>query len=313
MVSIGIEYLNQPVKIFSDFLRMKKLAYIFLFLSNAHFVKGQLPSTDVYLADFKNMSSLPQIQTLKYLSNFNPKGYNNQAKLFSYDEIYLTVAQDTSKFTDIYQLNLKSNEISRFTNTEKISEFSPSPSLVPGQLTTVRIENDGVDQSLWSYPVDRSGHGSRLLPQLKNIGYYNWINKDTIALFLVGNPNTLAIANIKSGIVSTLAENVGRCIKSDQSGHLFFVHKLKTDSWMLKSYQFSDQAIVNICLMPQGREDFELLPNGNMITGDGPLLKLYNPSNNKGWTAFADFTHNGITNINRLSIYRDRLVFINVK
>jgi hypothetical protein len=292
---------------------MQKLIFSGAILIFASAIFAQLPKTDVYLAEFKNLNSQPQMVALKYLNEFNPNGYNNQPKFFSYDEIYMTAAIDTQQSTDIYHLNIKNNQRYRVTDTEKISEFSPASVPSGKSFTCVRIEPDGVDQSLWKYPADRSGSGLRLLPSLKNVGYYVWLNKDSVALFLVGSPHKLVLANVKKEKIETLSENIGRCLKTDNNGHLLFVHKLTNEDWILKSYQIQDKVMTTICRMPNGREDFEIMINGTLIVGDGPYLKTFLPGKDKDWINIADLSLKGIKNINRLSVVRDRIVFVNNK
>lgn len=292
---------------------MQKLKLLGTFLIFSSSIFAQLPKTDVYLAEFKNLGTQPQMISLKYLNGFNPNGYNNQPKFFGYDEIYMTSAIDTSQITDIYHFDLKKTESYRVTNTEKISEFSPAPTPLLGSFTCVRIESDGVDQSLWKYPTDRSGQGTRLLPNLKNIGYYAWINKDTVALFLVGTPHKLAMANVKTNVVETIVESIGRCLKVDNDGNLYFVHKISTDNWVLKSYNIQDKSMSVICKMPSGKEDFDIMMNGTLVVGDGSMLKTFIPGKDIDWISIADFSLKGINNINRLSVVRDRIVFINNK
>jgi len=109
---------------------------------------GQLPKTDVYLATIKNLGTKPQMTTLSYISGFNKDGYNNQAKLFTYDKIYLTSAIDTHKITDIYKIDLSDYKLTQVTATEQISEFSPTPSPIKNQFSVVRIEADSSTQTL---------------------------------------------------------------------------------------------------------------------------------------------------------------------
>lgn len=292
---------------------MQKLILLGTFLIFSSAIFAQLPKTDVYLAEFKNLGTQPQMISLKYLNGFNPNGYNNQPKFFGYDEIYMTSAIDTAQITDIYHFDLKKTESYRVTNTEKISEFSSAPTPLLGSFTCVRIESDGADQSLWKYPTDRSGQGTRLLPNLKNIGYYAWINKDTVALFLVGSPHKLVIANVNTNATETILENIGRCLRVDNDGNLYFVHKIGTDNWVLKSYHIKDKSISVIYNMPLGREDFDIMMNGTLVIGDGSMIKTYLPGKDKDWVSIADLSPKGIKNINRLSVVRDRIVFINNK
>ncbi len=282
-------------------------------LFSASTLIGQLPKTDVYLATIKNLGTKPQMTTLSYLSGFNKDGYNNQAKLFAYDRIYVTSAIDTHKITDIYNIDLSDNELTQVTATEQISEFSPTPSPIKNHFSVVRIEADGSTQTLWLYPEDQSNKGYRVLKKLGNVGYHCWINEDSVALFLTGTPHTLAIAQLSTGKTEVIANDIGRCMKYDGSGNLYFVQKIQSDVWVLKSYQMVEKTINTICQMPPNREDFELLPNGSFITGDGSTIKSFNPEKDGSWVVAFDLSDQNIMNINRVNIIRDRLVFINNK
>jgi hypothetical protein len=276
-------------------------------------VIGQLPKTDVYLATIKNIGTKPQMTSLSYLSGFNKDGYNNQAKLFAYDRIYVTSAIDTHKITDIYKIDLNDNELSQVTDTEQISEFSPTPSPIKDHFSVVRIEADGSTQTLWLYPDNQSNKGYRVLKKLGNIGYHCWINEDSVALFLTGTPHTLAIAQLSTGKTEVIADDIGRCLKYDGNENVYFVHKIQTNLWVLKSYHIITKNMNTICQMPSNREDFEILPNGSFIIGDGPTIKSFNPEKDSSWVVAFDLSDQNIMNINRVNIIRDRLVFINNK
>lgn len=292
---------------------MRILFLLFVAFAFCDFAAAQLPKTDVFVAEFKNLGSKPQLQSVKYISGFNPGGYNNQAKFVSNDDLYLSVAIDTSRNTDIYHLDLKNQQYYIVTKTPQISEFSPILNPGKDRLTTVRIEPDGIEQSLWSYPSDRSNIGKRLFPLLKNVGYFTWINADKVAMFLVGNPHSLVVGDVNTGNTESIIDNVGRCLKTDANGNLLFVHKIREDLWMLKSFQYADKTISAVCQMPSNSEDFDVLANGMIITSTGSMIKAFNPSKDKTWWLIADFAAAGILNIQRPSVFRDRLLFINNK
>lgn len=294
---------------------MKAMAYKIVSISvltllTFEILYAQLPKTQVYLAEFADWSSQPQLKALRYLTNFNHNGYNNQAKFANADELYMSAAIDSAHQTDILHFDLRRRTVDKFTNTLKISEFSPI--IAPDQinLTTVRIESDGQDQSLWSYPLDRSNMGYRLFPKITNIGYYTWISRDTVAMFLVGNPHQLVLGNVKSGATEFLTDNIGRCIKSIPNGYLYFVHKIRADLWVLKSYHFSDRATTTICQMPSGKEDFDILPSGHILIGDGSQIKWLHPNNDKTWKIVKDFKDMGIFNIQRPTVFGNKILFI---
>ncbi|MBC7885338.1 MAG: hypothetical protein H7X99_07675 [Saprospiraceae bacterium] len=285
--------------------------FIFALIFISRDVKCQLPKTDLYVAEFKNLATIPQVSSVKFLNKFNLNGYNNQAKFFTYNDLYLSSGIDTHQITDIYHLQLKKNEIQRITNTEMISEFSPTLTPHEDFFSVVRIEADRKSQSLWMYPLDLSNTGYRVLSKLNNIGYHTWISKDSVALFLVGSPNTLVVADIKTNKIELITENAGRCIKIDQDGHLIFVHKVRQDLWLLKSYDVKEKSVFSICQMPANREDFDIMPNGTFIASDGAKIKIFNPLKDGEWIEVADFSNQNIMNIQRIQVLRDRVIFIN--
>ncbi|MBK9257747.1 MAG: hypothetical protein IPM42_19995 [Saprospiraceae bacterium] len=283
-------------------------AFLLLFFSSVAF--SQLPSTNLYLAELKFSGNSVSIKDISFLSDFNKKGYNNQPFLLNYQELYITSAIDTQKITDIYQLNIKTKVRTRFTDTEMISEFSPTPTPDGNHLTVVRIEADGQTQSLWKYPKDRSNIGYRLLPEINNVGYHCWLSESEVALFLVGDPHELVIANITTKTITPVIDNIGRCIKKDENNRLYFVHKLNDDNWFLKVFDKNSKQFSTICQMPKGSEDFEFLNNGSVLVGNGAKLLTFSTTNNDGWKEISDFKKFGINNISRLSAIRDRLVFV---
>lgn len=287
------------------------ILYIFVFIGV--FLNAQLPSTNVYVAQLRSSGAEPIISNVEYVSDFNVGGYTNQPKFFDYENIYVSVASSSDTITDIYQLKINSQEYWRITETEDISEFSPAPVPNSENFSVVRIEQDGVSQSLWIYPLNRSNQGQRLLKKLNTIGYHTWLNSKKVALFLVGKINTLAIADITNDDVQIITENIGRCIKTKDENTVVFVHKIRPDFWLLKSYDIREKAITTICQMPKDREDFEILANGTFIVGNGSKISFFNPEKSIQWVDIADFTAIGINNITRLAVARDRLAFVNVK
>lgn len=291
---------------------MKKSVLLLInFLVISSTVTGQLPVTEVYAATIQDDLKGLSIESLRLLSGFNPGGYNNQARFFSEDQIYLSVQKPGEKTTDIVKLQLKSNELSWVTKTKEISEFSPMPCPDGKHFTTVRIEKDGKDQSLWQYPSDRSGMGSRLFPKLNNIGYYTWINKDFAALFLVGEPHRLVLGNVRNDKIVDIAQNPGRCLRYHENGNLYFVQKLENGKKWLQSYNIQDQAITSIVQMPGDNEDFEITNDGLIIVTDGPFIKTTNLSGISEWRQVADLTSLNILQPQRPALFGNQLLFVN--
>src|SRR5690349_2540611 len=141
----------------------------------------KLTHHDILLLNLnKTSSGIWQPSTPKFLTAFNPKGYNNQPRFFTDNELWLTVQipSDTTQ-TEIYALDLSGKSFTRVTATPKTGEYSPT--LMPGgkRFSAVRVEEDG-NQRLWSFPVDMSDNGHPEFDHLLNVGYHCWLN-DTLA------------------------------------------------------------------------------------------------------------------------------------
>ncbi|MCZ2100205.1 MAG: hypothetical protein LC107_01545 [Chitinophagales bacterium] len=281
----------------------------FLYLTS----QAQLPITEVYLTTLNKPQGQWTIGDLRYLSDFNPSGYNNQANFFDNGWIYLTSNYKDSLYTDIIALHPDKKQLFKVTNTLRISEFSPSPIPKSDEFCTVRIEKNGKDQSLWKYPLSRENYGQRLFPNINNIGYFCWLNRTNIGMFLVGEPHQLAIGNASTGKIQVLGTNPGRCLKTDHNGILYYVDKVSNDLWILKAYDLNQASTSSIIKMPSGKEDFDILPDGTFISANNSLILSFHPEKDIGWQVIADLFNDGITNIQR-PIYKDKqLLFIHGK
>lgn len=270
---------------------------------------GQLPKTSIHIVELKNLFGKPSILDVSYITSFNGDGYNNQPYFLEYDKLLMTLCLGNSNHPDVFYLDLASNTYNKVTATEGLGEYSPTLRPSSNLISCVRTEKDGKTQSLWTYPTDRSSIGSRLLRSISNVGYYNWISSDTVAIFLVKDPNELKIFDIKSGLSQSIATNTGRSLRSkDQK--LYYVDKSVQNNWGLRVYDFKTSTSSLVINMPTGVEDFDLLSNGAFIIGDNTKLYTHNPSSDYGWNLLGDLSHLNIKKISRISSFKDRLAIV---
>jgi hypothetical protein len=293
------------------FARSSKFLGTAVFFCSAAVVFGQLPASDLYLCKIHLSQKNIVTEAPVFLNAFNEGGYNNQPFFADYNTVFISTSQ-AGKKTDLFQLDLEKKEFFRFTDTENINEFSPQIHPAKSLVHTVRIEKDGKTQTLWAYPLDRSNIGYNVLPSLTNIGYYAWLNDQKVALFLVDSLPALAIADIKTGQVLTIQENVGRCLKV-KDGSLFFTQKTPEGLHKVKRYDVTEQTIQNVFVLPQSVEDFDLLNEGKFIFGNGSSLFIYNPNTSPVIQEGANLEKYGIRQIKRLVTARDRLIFVDQK
>jgi hypothetical protein len=271
---------------------------------------AQLPSSDIYTFGVeKDPDGKQHLRDISFLSAFNKKGYNNQISPFTNGKWFFTSAFENESFTDIFLLDLKERKLERFTKTDGISEFSPKISSCSNYLYTVRIEKDGKTQTIWQYPLNKSGYGKRLVDVFDNIGYYEWINSNLIALFLVNQPVELVIFDLSKNRYQPIASQIGRCLKYHSDGLLYFVAKLNDTLYVLKTYDPLSGNIQTIIKIDS--EDFEFLDKKTIITTKGSHLLKMNLEEDHEWLEWIDLSDFGIKKPNRLSFSAGQLMIVN--
>jgi dipeptidyl aminopeptidase/acylaminoacyl peptidase len=200
------------------------------------------------------------------------EGYDNQPS-FSSDGASLYFASIRKGQADIKRYDLTTKEIGTVTETPE-SEFSPTPA-PGGGLSVVRVEADGT-QRLWR--ITPAGGFELLLKDVKPVGYHAWADPDTLVLFVLGDPPTLQVADVRSGKSVVVSKDPGRCLRPIPGRHsVAFVEKVSKGEWWLSELSFPDRKIARLARMPYGVEDYALLPDGRVVVGDGARLLELSP------------------------------------
>lgn len=280
----------------------------YIFTASLLFAQGPT-KTNVYLFDLSiNKERSYDLTNPKFLTQFNQNGYNNQPGFIGNDQLMITVQFPGDSQTDLYKLDLRKWEKTRFTATAE-SEYSAR--LMPStgassnnqHISCVRVETDGnATQVLWKYPLNQSDDGNRLLSDLTAIGYYDWSSRDKLAAFIVGEPHSLVAVDRRNDEVIKITENIGRCIQHFPNGDIAFVHKTSEDSWLLKRLNMATYEPELVTAMLDGAEDFVILRNGTVIMGKGSKLYKFNRLMDIEWKEIADLAHLGIKNISRMAV-----------
>ena len=101
-----------------------------------------------------------------------------------------------------------------------------------GALSVIRVELDGNNtQRLWQFTLD--GANPRVvLQQVKPVGYHAWADEKTLALFVLGQPATLQLADTATGAARVIASDIGRSIQvipgSTSPREISFVQRERT-------------------------------------------------------------------------------------
>ncbi len=259
------------------------------------------PSTDVYVYRLAR----PQDRVINVT---NRAGYDNQP---SYIDARLAWTQQSDGQTDIYWLNLETP--AAFTKTPE-SEYSAARTPDGRGVAVIRVEKDST-QRLWRFPIG-AGTPSLVLTDIKPVGYFAYLDSVTLALFVLGSPNTLQIADTRTGKGMVVTTNIGRSLQRvPGSRRASFTQRVEGKT-LLRTVDASPRAdgsfaIDTVAALPDSAEYVVWKSATTAITGaGGRLMQLTLPS--KEWTVLADLTSQGITRISRLALSQDgqRLAFV---
>ena len=289
-----------------------KLLHIILFIGLVwqQGLFAQLPSSDLYSFTFEELDSTLEIREAKFLNGFNKGGYNNQASFSAENKIFISSNHYNSEKTDIIELDLDKNRLSRITNTD-VPEYSPTLHPDGKSISTVRVEADNTTQSLWIYPKDRSNYGYRILSDISDIGYHLWVSETEVILFRLPAPFTMSLVNIETEQQKLIIDNIGRCFKMTPDGEVLFVHKSNPTQWWLKTYNLETRRIETLFPTLENSEDFEILADGRIVMGKDAQLHIRTLSGEGEWNQWTDLSTFGINNIKRLAIQNNRMIITN--
>ncbi len=269
-----------------------------------------IPTTKVYAFKMIQKGEKYHFINPKYLSSFNPNGYNNQPHFVGDHTLYITSQFPDDNQTDIYSLDLLNKKLARVTATVE-GEYSPTAIPASNSFSAVRVEADAAGtQRLWKFPKDRSNYGQVIFEDIKGVGYHHWLTPEKVALFIVDQPNKLMIANQSTGAAVELLNNIGRGFQKIGNDKLAFIHKTAADTWYIKEMDSYTYRFKNIIETLPESEDFIYLSDGTFLMGNGSKLYKFNKVFDTGWQEVADFKHYGITNITRLAISENGTIAI---
>ncbi|WP_116127443.1 hypothetical protein [Lewinella sp. IMCC34183] len=275
-----------------------------LFLSFALSLGAQAPATQLYVFDLQANDSSVVLTNPRYLTAFNPDGYNNHPNWIDADRLYASVKTPDMTEPDVYLFDLAARTRTRLTQTAS-GEYSPKPRGTSGRFSAVRQEIVGQDTvlRLWEFPTDRSDNGQPVLSNFAGVGYYEWLNNVQLALFVVEQPNRLVLASSNGDAPRTLATNTGRTFRRLPNGNLVYVDKSVSPGRLVERNLYrQEEPPTVIADMPEGTEDFTTLPDGSYLAAVDSKLYRLQPADSQEWRQVVDLTYYGLRDISRLSL-----------
>ncbi len=220
---------------------------------------------DIYLARLLRAEGRLTIGPVRNLTR--RAGYDNQPA-FAPDSrtLYYTSNRGDGQ-TDIWRIDLATLRERRVTRTPE-SEYSPAVTPDRVGLSVVRVERDST-QRLWRFPLG-AGRPCLVLDQAKPVGYYAWANDSTVAMFILGRPATLHLANVDAGRVDTVARTIGRSLhRIPATERISFTDKADSTTWWIRALDPTTRNVVPVAPLPPTVEDYVWTPRGELLTSDG--------------------------------------------
>jgi WD40 repeat protein len=253
------------------------------------------PSADIFIIALKGEGKLKLGQPIKIT---NEPSYNNQPS-FMPDGRSILYTSIKDKQADIYRYDINSGATTQITRTPE-SEFSPT--LMPDgkSISVVRVEADGT-QRLWKFPL-AGGEPSLILEKIKPVGYQLWIDDHTLALFILGKPNTLQLADLRTGKAEVIGENPGRSLRRIPHEHKFsFVQKVSNQEWLIKAFDLKTREVSTVIKTFPNVEDYAWTPTGLLLMANGSKL-FSRQKSDWAWVEIADLSNAGLKSITRIAV-----------
>lgn len=272
------------------------------------------PDTDIYLAPLKVTGAGVEVGAPVNITS--SPGYDNQP-FFSPDgrSVLFTSmrgpAADSAAAgtqTDIYRYDIAAKRVSQVTSTPE-SEYSPT--ITPtGALSVIRVELDGQNtQRLWRFSAD--GRDPRvILENVKPVGYHAWSDQHTVALFVLGQPATLQVADTRTGVARTIASDIGRSIQripgAAAASEISFVQRERAGETVRLTIKKLNATTGEVSVLTPAvdgsREaDTAWTPDGTLLMANGGILYSWRREQPK-WKEVVSVARMSLSGVTRLAV-----------
>ncbi len=264
---------------------------------------AQAPSTDIWLAELR--VSKGEIEVGRPEPVVRRQGYDNQP-CFLRDGRGFLYSRGDSNGTDVYRYDRSSKKSVRLTETPE-SEYSPTP-FTDGRdgFCAVRVESDGA-QRLWRFDAD--GTDPRLvLAATDSVGYFAWLDKSTVALFVVGEPHTLRVVDVENERETLVEGDIGRSLlRIPRDGSLsFLIREPQSDPATYAFHRWSpDTGPAKWLVEAVGSAQDAAWIDDTLVMAEGTMLYRARPFDSPDWLEIADLGTYGVAGITRVAVSRD--------
>jgi hypothetical protein len=272
---------------------MKKIFLIIILLISG-FVKSQT-DTEIYLFDLIQNDSVFTIDNPINISS--NEGYDNQPSFLN-DGSGILFSSTRFDQTDIVLYNLENKTKAWLTNTLG-SEYSPLQTPNKKYFSAIYLDNDET-QLLWKYTFRRKK--PKVLIENLTVGYHAWVNKNIIVSFVLGDPATLEVSNLKYKIKYPIDKNIGRSIHKIPGSELISFISLEHEDPEIYSINPLNSEKVFLADALEDSQDMAWTTDHTIIMGRGDKLYKLKVGVDKTWVEFASLEPFNLTGVTRIAI-----------
>lgn len=266
-----------------------------LAVASAH---GQgAPSTDIWLVTLDLNASPPTLGEPRNLTDRD--GYDNQP-LFEPEGDSLLFTSQRDGQTDIYKARLSIAPIQQLTHTAE-SEYSATVMPNGHEFSVIQVESDGT-QRLWAFR--RDGSAARLLLEnVAPVGYHAWTPDQALALFILGEPATLQLADLHADGASVMAEDIGRSLHALPDGSGFSFLQRVDGVWRIRALDLASGNLTELGLPFEESQDMAWTPDGRIVMASGSQVAIRSIEGD--WQVIGNLADAGLSELTRVAVHPD--------
>lgn len=242
--------------------------------SDAEGAPGLPPGTDIWIASLG--SDAEGLPTIGDPANVTARpGYDNQPFFLPDGSAFLYTSADAEGRTDIWRYDLASGTAGPLTRTDPESEYSATP-IAGGGFAVVRVEADST-QRLWRFSADGS-NPSLLLDDVAPVGYHAWLDETTVALFVLGSPASLHVAEPAGPFRAHVFDGIGPSLQRIPGRRaVSFVEVVGPGETWIRAYDGDSGEAVRIAPGLDGGAHHAWTPDGVLLMASGRRLFAHRP------------------------------------
>lgn len=259
------------------------------------------PTTDIFLAALTEHDGVLSVGRPSNLTR-RPAGYDNQPAFVPDGSALLFSSIRDDEQADVWRVAARADATPTRVLATPESEYSPTPLPDGRGFSVVRVEPDG-KQRLWRFRWD-GAQPELVLPGVEPVGYHAWLDTRRVALFVLGTPHSLWLADIATQSAQRVVDDIGRSFNRAPGGGASFARREADGSGWIALVR-ADASVQRVAPLPQNVEgDHAWTPDGRLLTSWGDTLRVWQPERRE-WQPVADLASLGIRGVTRLAVSPD--------